>query len=136
LTFDGQTTLSQPPHSVRDGPIPKVKGVLDVEERLANPPHHLRRLHSGRGFIDPLSGVISSDSALRGTLLHEAPFVFSVVPAFVAILALGYVGGLLLVRGRDAMPERPRLVTWLILANFLVPVGSFAVMLTTLWLRN
>ena len=83
-----------------------------------------------------LSVVISSGSALRGTLLHEAPFVFSVVPAFVAILALGYVGGLLLVRGRDAMPERPRLVTWLILANFLVPVGSFAVMLTTLWLRN
>ena len=82
-----------------------------------------------------LSDVISSRSALRGTLLHEAPFIFSVVPAFVAILALCYVGGLLLVRGRDAMPERPRLVTWLILANFLVPVGSFAVMLTTLWLR-
>jgi hypothetical protein len=33
------------------------------------------------------------------------------------------------------MPERPRLVTWLILANFLVPIGSFAVMLTTLWLE-
>ena len=82
-----------------------------------------------------LNGSISSRSPLRGTLLHEAPFIFSVVPAFVAILALGYVGGLLLARGRAAMPERPRLVTWLILANFLVPVGSFAVMLTILWLE-
>jgi|CXWL01.1.fsa_nt_gi hypothetical protein len=81
-----------------------------------------------------LNGVVSSRSALRGTLLHEAPFIFSVIPAFVGLLALGYVGGRLLVRGRDAMPERPRLVTWLILANFLVPIGSFAVMVTTLWL--
>ena len=82
-----------------------------------------------------LSDVLSSGSVLRGTLLHEAPFIFSVAPAFVAILALGYVGALLLVRGRDAMPERPRLVTWLILANFLVPIGSFGVMLTSLWLE-
>ena len=82
-----------------------------------------------------LKGVIFGRSPFGGTLLHEAPFVFSVLPSFVAILALGYVGGLLLTRGRDAMPSRPRLVTWLILANFLVPIGSLAVMLTSLWLE-
>ncbi|MBK6425530.1 MAG: hypothetical protein IPF82_04795 [Blastocatellia bacterium] len=82
------------------------------------------------------NGVLSGLSFLRGDLLHEAPFVFSVLPAFIAVAALFYVGGLLMVRGRDAMPERPRLVTWLILANFLVPIGSFAVMFATLSLEN
>ncbi len=80
--------------------------------------------------------MLSGFSYLRGTLLHEAAFVFSVLPAFVAVVALLYVGSLLLLRGRGGMPERPRLVTWLILANFLVPVASFVVMVTTLWLES
>ena len=82
------------------------------------------------------NGMLSSFSYLRGTLLHEAVFVFSVLPAFVAVIALLYVGGMLLLRGRDGMPERPRLFTWLILANFLVPIGSFAVIVATVWLES
>lgn len=89
-----------------------------------------------KASVSSTDGLLSGYSSLRGTLLHEAPFVFSVLPAFVAVLALIYVCGLLLVRGRAGMPEKPRLVTWLILANFLVPVGSFAVMLTALMLEN
>jgi hypothetical protein len=86
--------------------------------------------------ITSRNGMLSGFSYLRGTLLHEAAFVFSVLPAFVAVVALLYVGSLLLLRGRGGMPERPRLVTWLILANFLVPVASFVVMVTTLWLES
>lgn len=86
--------------------------------------------------ITSRNGMLSGFSYLRGTLLHEAAFVFSVLPAFVAVVALLYVGSLLLLRGRGGMPERPRLVTWLILANVLVPVASFVVMVTTLWLES
>lgn len=86
--------------------------------------------------ITSRNGMLSGFSYLRGTLLHEAAFVFSVLPAFVAVVALLYVGSLLLLRGRGGMPDRPRLVTWLILANFLVPVASFVVMVTTLWLES
>ena len=73
------------------------------------------------------SAMISTGS-LRGSstfvreLLHEGPTFLVLLPAAVALVALANVGTRLGRHGRDGLPDRPRLVTWLILANFLVPV--------------
>jgi hypothetical protein len=82
------------------------------------------------------TGLVTGGSFVRGVLLHEAPFVFSVFPLAVAIGALGYVGAMVAMRGRAGMPERPRLVTWLILAVFVLPVGLFGMQLGLAMLRS
>ena len=68
------------------------------------------------------TGSIRDYSMLVRNLLHEGPILLFLTPAAVALLALAYVLIRLWRQGKDGLPERPRLVTWLILANCLVPV--------------
>jgi hypothetical protein len=82
------------------------------------------------------TGLFTGHSFVREVLLHEAPFIFSVVPIIVAIGALGYVGAVLATRGRAGMPDRPRLVTWLMLAVFVLPVGLFGMTFGLALLRS
>jgi hypothetical protein len=82
------------------------------------------------------AGLFTGRSFVRGVLIHEAPFVFSVLPLGVALAALSYVGAMLAVSGRVGMPARPRLVTWLILAVFVLPVGLFGLQFGLALLRS
>jgi len=77
--------------------------------------------------------LVSSHSFMGGTLLHELPFVVMLLPLVVAITALGYVACALLLRGRIGLPAHPRAVTWLVLANFLLPIWLVAISLGRLF---
>ena len=75
------------------------------------------------------SQLVSSRSFLGGTLLHELPFLIMLLPLAAAVTALAYVASALLLRGRLGLPEHPRAVTWLVLANFLLPIWFVAISL-------
>jgi hypothetical protein len=51
------------------------------------------------------------------------------LPLVAAVIALGYVACALILRGRIGLPEHPRAVTWLVLANFLLPIWLVAISL-------
>ena len=68
------------------------------------------------------AGSLAKYSVFVRELLHTGPRFLLVIPAAVALLALVYLGTKLWCQGKAGLPERPRLVTWLILVNFLVPV--------------
>ena len=73
--------------------------------------------------------MVSAQSFWGGTVLHELPFMITVVPVVVAVTALGYVGCAVVWRGRLGLPEHPRLVTWLIVADFVSPIWLVAITL-------
>ena len=68
------------------------------------------------------AGSLGNYSVFVREVLHTGPRLLVLMPAAVALLALAYLGIRLWRQGKAGLPERPRLVTWLILANFLVPV--------------
>ncbi len=71
--------------------------------------------------------LVSAQSYLGRTILHEMPFMITLLPLLVAVVALGYVACALVWRGRVGLPDHPRAVTWLVLANFVSPIWLFAI---------